>query len=187
MRRIVIVVALVAVVGVAAFLLLRPKNAPKKGADKTTSDTSEVADSEAAKTSRRKGRTAGRVRPKSKAEIRAERKKLRKEERRRKKEQKRREREQRRMLKQAGRRRSKRSKRGSKGRSYVVRAIVYLGADSYALIDGRRVGVGDVIMGRRVVSVEPDRIQIESFGRMTSVRVGESIMPLTFDTKRRRG
>ena len=181
MRRIVIVAVLDVVVGVAAFFLLRPKNKP---ASKVTSET---ASTEVKKpTSRRKGRTAGQVKPQSKAELRAERKRRRKEDRARKREVRRRERERRRMLRRAGVKRGK-GKRGSKGRSYVVRAIVSLGDDSYALVDGRRVGIGDVVMGRRVVGIEPDRIEIESFGKRSTVRVGESIMPLTYSTRKGRG
>jgi hypothetical protein len=61
-----------------------------------------------------------------------------------------------------------------------------LGSDSYALVDGRRVAAGDVVMGRRIVAIEADRVIIEAFGKRSAVRVGESVVPLTFTTKKRR-
>ncbi len=180
MRRIVLIGALVVVLGVAGYFLLRPKNSAS-GVKTASADTGK-------KKGRRTGKTAGRIKPKSKAELKAERKQRRKEERKRRKEERRRERDKRRRLRRAGRKSSKRGskRRGSKGRSYVVRAIVSLGEDSYALVDSRRVTVGDVVMGRRIVAIHPDHVEIEAFGKRSSVRVGESLMPLTYSSKRRR-
>jgi hypothetical protein len=67
-----------------------------------------------------------------------------------------------------------------------VKAIVSLGDESYALVDSRRVQVGDVIMGRRIVAVLPDRVEIEAFGKRSSVKVGESLLPPSFGTSSRR-
>jgi hypothetical protein len=113
-------------------------------------------------------------------------KRARDEERRRKKELRLRERERRRALRSARSRRGKR-RSGRRGQSlYVVKAIVSMGDESYALVDSRRVQVGDVLMGRRVVAIQPDRVEIEAFGKRTTVKVGESLLPPTFGLKRTR-
>lgn len=187
MRRIVLIILVVAVVGIAGFLLLRPKPkaAPKKQA--APADSSEgtapaaKAKSSAAPakgTTRRRGTTAkASMKVMTKEERRAQMKRIRDEERKRKRELKRQEREKRKALRQARRNRGKR-KTGKRGQSlYVVKAIVSLGDESYALIDSRRARVGDIVMGRRVVAIEPDRLVIEAFGRRTVVRVGESLIP----------
>jgi type IV secretory pathway VirB10-like protein len=185
-RRIVLIILVVAVVGIAGFLLLRPKPkaAPKKQA--ASADSSEgtapaaKAKSSAApaKASKRRGTSAkASMKAMTKEERRAQMKRIRDEERKRKRELKRQEREKRKALRQARRARGKR-KSGKRGQSlYVVKAIVSLGDESYALVDSRRVKVGDIVMGRRVVAIEPDRLAIEAFGRRTVVRVGESLIP----------
>lgn len=91
------------------------------------------------------------------------------------------------MLRMARSRTSRKAKARRKGQFYVVKAIVSLGSESYALIDSRRVKEGDVIMGRRIVAILPDRLEIEAFGKRSSVKVGESLLPPTYSTKRRRG
>ncbi|MFO7638527.1 MAG: hypothetical protein R6X14_04370 [bacterium] len=189
MRRIVLIGAIVVAVGVAALFLVRPKAKPAPSRSSRAGTEAEEG-TETRTSSRRSGRSrvAGRVRPRTKAELRAERKTARRAERQRKREAKRRERERRRQLKAArSRRGSRRSgRRGKKGQLYTVSAIVSLGSDSYALVDGRRVMVGDVIMGRRIVEIGADRVIVEAFGRRSTVRVGQSIVPLTFSTSRRR-
>ncbi|MEO0004622.1 MAG: hypothetical protein ABIK49_01280 [candidate division WOR-3 bacterium] len=67
-----------------------------------------------------------------------------------------------------------------------MEAVVSLGSDSYALIDSRRVRVGDVVMGRKIVAIQPDRIEVEAFGRRNVVRVGESLLPSTYSIRERR-
>ncbi len=183
MRRIVIIIVLVAVVGFAGYMLLRPKR-PATRPRSATADTSGSSVSSRSASSR--GRTAGRLKAKTKEDLKAEKAKRRKEERQRRRELKRQEREKRRRLKAAGRRRGRRSKRRRGGQFYVVSAIVSLGSESYALVDGRRVGIGDVVMGRRIVAILPDRLEVEAFGRMTTVRVGESLLPPSYYTERRR-
>ncbi len=183
MRRIVLIIILVAVVGFAGYMLLRPRGS----SDDSKSALADTKGTKTKKVRQKRGRTVGRIKPKTKEQLKAERKARRKEERRRKKELKRREREKRRRLKRArksSRRRSKR--RGRKGQAYAVRAIISLGDDSYALVDSRRVGVGDVVMGRRIVAIKPDRLEVEAFGKLTTVRVGESLLPFSYSTKRRR-
>lgn len=184
MRRIVPILAIVVVLGIAGYFLLRPKGASRRSSRSSSSDTSST---KTGSRSRRAGRTTGRVRPKTKKELRAEKKARRKEERRRLREEKRRQREQRRRLKAARQKRGsrKKSKRGRGDQGYVVTAIVSLGDESYALVDGRRVAEGDVVMGRRIVEIRSDRVVIDAFGRRQSVRVGESLMPATYDARRR--
>ncbi len=189
MRRIVLVLILVAVLGLAGYMLLRPKGTAKKGksarkteqdstADrKTTTGTRPAASAKSAR-GRSGGRVSGSLKTMSKEERRAETKRRRAEEKRRRRELKRQERERRRMLRSS--RRGRKGTRSRKGQFYVVKAIVSLGSESYALIDGRRVQVGDVVMGRKVVAIAPDRIEVESFGRRSSVRVGESVAPFGY-------
>lgn len=191
MRRIVLAVVLVAVVGLAAFMLLRPKKAPAKSSRRssTSSDSASGSPARPAASAGKRGKTAGRVKATTKEERTAEAKRLRKERRRQLKEQRRRERERRRQLRLASRRQGKSGRRsgGRKGQYYVVRAIVSLGGDSYALVDSRRVRVGDVVIGRRIVAIQPDRLEVEAFGKRISVRVGESLLPPTFTPGSRRG
>ncbi|MCR4424326.1 MAG: hypothetical protein WHU95_00390 [candidate division WOR-3 bacterium] len=190
MRRVGILIVLAAVVVVGGFLLLRKpqKSTGKRTKSKTAqSDSTQVAGQQSGTAAVRgaKGKTVGRLKAKTKEERLAEKKRLREEEKKKRRELKRQERERRRMLKYA------RSKRGSrkasrKGSYYVVKAIVSLGSESYALIDSRRVKVGDVVMGRRIVDIQPDRIEIEAFGRRSVVRVGESILPTSYIIERKR-
>lgn len=185
MRRIVLIVLLVVVAGVAGYMLLRPRRAAPRSRP-AGSDTSAAAAAQPAGRSR--GRTTGRLKTKTKAELKVEKQLRRAEEKRRKRELRRQERERQRRLRSAGRR-SVRSKRGRKGSPlYAVSAIVSLGSESYALIDGRRVGVGDVVMGRRIAAIFPDRLEVEAFGRTMTVRVGESLLPSYYaDRRKRRG
>ena len=187
MRRIVLIVIVVAVLGLAGYMVLRPKKAAKSSkrseavagestgtAGKAPAKGKAVSKAAAGKAASR-GKTSGTLKPMTKEERKAEEKKRRTEERRRKKELKRQERERRRALKLAGRGRS--AKRGRKSQFYVVKAVVSMGSESYALIDGRRVKVGDIVMARRIVAILPDRIEVEAFGRRSTVRVGESLLP----------
>lgn len=188
MRRVWILIVLAAVVVVGGILLLRkPKSsAGKKSKNKTVqSDSTVPRQSGVSATRGAKGKTVGRLKAKTKEERLAERKRLRAEEKRKRRELKRRERERRRMLKYARKKHGTR-KSSRKGTYYVVKAVVSLGNESYALIDSRRVTVGDVVMGRRIVDIKPDRIEIEAFGRRTVVRVGESILPTSYFSERKR-
>ncbi len=185
MRRIVLVVALVAIVGLAAYMLLKPKPPQRSSSRRATAgDTSGAAASVAP---RQPGRTAGRLRAKTKEERAAERKRLREERRRQQREARRRERERRRALRSASRRGRSSFRRARKGQYYVLKAtIVAPGSERFALIDSRRVGIGDVVMGRRVVAIDENSIQVEAFGRVTTVRIGESLLPPGAFTTRRR-
>lgn len=179
MRRIVIILALVAVVGIAAFMLLRPKGPARRPTSKkpAAGDSSEATTTKGRKAT---GKTAGRLKPMTAEERKEEMKRIRAEERARKKELRRQERERKRALRMARSRRGRR-RSGRRGQQmFVLKAVVSLGDERYALVDSRRVQVGDVLMGRRVVAILPDRVEIEAYGRRSTVKVGESLLPTTF-------
>lgn len=192
MRRIVLVVIIVAVVGLAGYMVLRPKGSARAGkrssaAVQDSTGAKGKAKGRAVKSTAKAGKTTGTLKPMTKEQRKAEAKKLRAEERRRRRELRKQERERKRALRAASRGRS--SKRGRKGQYYIVKAIVSLGSESYALIDGRRAKVGDVVMARRIVAIMPDRVEVEAFGRRSTVRVGESLLPSSYigtKTSRRR-
>jgi len=191
MRRIVLVLVLVVVLVIAGYMLLRPRR-PAARARSTTAltDTTEYAGSNAravrpAARSARAGKVAGTLKASTREERRAKAKQIRDAERARKKELKRQEREKKRMLTRARTRRSSRSTRKG-GQLYILKAVVVLGNESYALVDARRVQVGDYVMGRKIVAISPDRIEIEAFGRRSTVRVGESLLPSSYATTTRR-
>lgn len=196
MRRIVLVLVLVVVLAVAGYMLLRPKGAArprsaKAAVQQVTDDGTAAAQSVAdkvttgGKTSARTGRVAGKLKASTAQERREKAKQIRAEERRRKKELKRLEREKRRMLTRARSRRGRRTTR--RGQTlYVLRAVVATGSESYAMVDGRRVQVGDFVLGRKIVGISPDRVEIEAFGRRSTVRVGESLLPAGVATSKRR-
>jgi hypothetical protein len=188
MRRIVLVLVLVAVLALAGYMLLRPKRAKARPKSRSALvDTTEYGSSQTASagavrstgTRRSSGKVAGKLKASTAAERKEKARQIREEERRRKKELRRQERLKKRMLKQARTRRGRRS--GRKGSElYVLRAVVATGSESYAMVDSRRVQVGDFVLGRRIVSISPDRIEIEAFGKRSTVRVGESVLPSSY-------
>jgi len=196
MRRIVLVLVLVGVLAVAGYVLLRPRGAKARAKSTSSlSDTSEYGSSQdvnpsavrpaGSRTAKSSGKVAGKLKASTADERKAKAKQIRAEERRRKKELARQERAKKRMLKQARTRRGRRS--GRKGSElYVLRAVVATGSESYAMVDSRKVQVGDFVLGRRIVSISPDRAEIEAFGKRSTVRVGESLLPSSYvPTKRR--
>jgi len=195
MRRIVLVLLLVAVFVVAGYMLLRPKGKaqPKSGTaltDSTDSGKSAGASAKAAvrpgsSRTAKGGKVAGTLKASTKEERRAKAKQIRDEERRRKKELKRQEREKKRMLTRARTRRGRRTTRKG-GDYYVLKAVVAVGSQNYALIDGRKVQVGDFVLGRKIVVIGPDRIEIEAFGKRSTVRVGESLLPPSYNPTTRK-
>ncbi|MGQ9707741.1 MAG: hypothetical protein ACUVUR_02560 [bacterium] len=186
MRRVILILVAAAVVVLAAVMFLRkPKGSSARVRSRTArTDSVSAGGGSAARSSR--GRTVGAIKAKTKEERIAERKRLREAERKRRRELRRQEREKRRALRYARSRRGSRSIRSRKGSYYVVKAVVSLGNESYALIDSRRVKVGDVVMGRKILAILPDRIEVEAFGRRLSVRVGESLLPSTYSARERR-
>jgi hypothetical protein len=190
-RRIVLVLLLVAAFVVAGYMLLRPKPKTKSaraksskvavgdatGQDVTAKPAGKVAKS--GSKSSKAGKVAGTLKASSKEERRVQMKKIKDEERRRKKALKQQERDKRRLLKGASARGGRR--KASKGTGfYVLKAIILLGDQSYVLVDGRKARVGDVVMGRKIVEIGQDRIEIEAFGRRSTVRVGESLLPISY-------
>ena len=183
MRRIVLILVLVAVVGLAGFILLRPKGA--RSTKKSDSGDSTATGKPTAATTVKKtgGKVTGKVAPKSSTDRKAEAKRIRDAERKRKRELRVAENARRKALRLARSRRGKRRTGRNKGQFYVLKAIVALGDGSYALVDDRRVQVGDVLAGRRIVAIMPDRIEVEAFGKRSTIRVGEPLMPPTFSTR----
>ena len=189
MRRIVLVLVLVGVLAIAGYMLLRPKGARAR-ARAAVADTSEYGGSTASggqaavrpaggRTARSAGRVAGTLKASTAEERRAKAKQIKAAERARKKELKRQERLKKRMLKTARTKRSRRSTRKGVG-LYVLKAVVATGGESYALVDARKVQVGDFVLGRKIVGISPDRIEIEAFGKRSTVRVGESLLPPSY-------
>lgn len=180
MRRIVLVLVLVVIVVIAGFMLLRPKrgSAQPKSVSAAT-DTSALGGATAARPAGGKaakaGKVAGALTASTPEQRRAQAKVIRDAENARKKELKRQAREKKRMLAKAGRAHGGRAGKGQG--LYVLKAVIAMGNDNYAMVDTRKVQVGDIVLGRRIVSIGQDRIEIEAFGRRSTVRVGESLVP----------
>jgi hypothetical protein len=60
-------------------------------------------------------------------------------------------------------------------------------AGRYALVGSRRLERGDVIAGKRLVDIGPDRITLEQFGNRLTVRIGEMVERGVETGSRRRG
>jgi uncharacterized membrane protein YqiK len=196
MRRIVLVLVLVGVLAIAGYMLLRPKGTKSRAKAKTAlADTSEYGSAAASgvkavrpagSRTAKSGKVAGSLKASTKAERSAKAKQIRAAESARKKGLKRAEREKKRMLKQSARTRRGRSTRSKGGSMYVLKAVVADGSGNYALVDGRKVQIGDFVLGRKIVGISPDRIEIEAFGKRSTVRVGESLLPSSFNPTRLR-
>ena len=194
MRRIVLVLVLVGVLALAGYMLLRPKKAPAKAKSTASmTDSSEYGGSPASgdkgvrpassKTAKSKGKIAGKLKASTAADRSAKTKQIRDAERARKKELKRLAREKKKLLSKSARTRRGRSNRKG-AETYVLRAVVATGSENYALVDSRKVQVGDFVLGRKIVGISPDRIEIEAFGKRSTVRVGESLMPSSYIPKK---
>jgi len=192
MRRIVLVLVLVGVLAIAGYMLLRPKgSAAKAKAKSALADTSQfggatgsgakVVRPAAGKTAKG-GKVAGNLKATTKADRSVKTKAIRDAERLRKKELKRLAREKKQSLSKSAR--SRRGRSTHKGAQlYVLRAVVANGSENYALVDGRKVQIGDFVLGRKIVGISPDRIEIEAFGKRSTVRVGESLLPSSYNPK----
>ena len=189
MRRIVLVLVLVAVLVLAGYMLLRPKGAPAKAKTATAlTDSAQYSGASGSsakavrpagtKTAKSSGKVVGNLKASSAADLKAKTKQMRDAERARKKELKRQAREKKLLLSKSARTRRGRST-GKGAQLYVLRAVVAAGNENYALVDSRKVQVGDFVLGRKIVGISPDRIEIEAFGKTSTVRVGESLMPTT--------
>ncbi len=196
MRRIVLVLVLVVVLAIAGYMLLRPKGAKARPKSSTAlTDSSDYGASSASGTqavrpagkrsAKSTGKVAGKLKASTAEERRAKTKEIKAAERARKKELKRQERLKKRQLKMARTKRGRRSTRKS-AELYVLKAVVVTGGENYALVDARKVQVGDYVLGRRIVAISPDRIEIEAFGKRSIVRVGESLLPPSYNPKQLR-
>uniref|UniRef100_A0A7C6A9W2 Uncharacterized protein n=1 Tax=candidate division WOR-3 bacterium TaxID=2052148 RepID=A0A7C6A9W2_UNCW3 len=183
MRRGILFLIILAVLVIFAWqVVLKPKPAPKSTKKKTKADTTETK--EVKKT---KGRRVGKLKRQTAEERKAEKKRLRAERKRLREELRRRKREER--LARKGIRKKGRGKSTRKGVSaYVLQAIIWFDVGpSYAMIDGRRYEVGDVVSGRRIVAINQDQIVIDYRGQQSVVRMGESLLPKSYlGTERRR-
>ncbi len=154
----------------------------KKPVQRAVRKTQEVA--EGSRRARKAGKKVGgleRREKKSKEERKRERE-LRKLEKKRLKE----ERKRQRQLEKLRRQKKKKSRKKKVG-MYILQAIVMVENTPYALIDGKQYKVGDEIMGRRIVKIESDKITLDYFGEITTVRVGEGCVPLgTLKTTKRK-
>ncbi|MCX7836547.1 MAG: hypothetical protein N2323_01120 [candidate division WOR-3 bacterium] len=179
MRKIITLLILVFILVFVGSRLLRKK--PVQEAVKKTQEIAEGTSRQAKRAGKRTGSLEKRER-KSKEERRKERE-LRRLERQRLREERRRQRE----LQKLERERKRRSRKRRTVGMHILQAIVTVENTPYALIDGKQYKVGDEIMGRRIVKIESDRILLDYFGEITSVRVGEGCIPLaSLKTKRRR-
>lgn len=113
----------------------------------------------------------------------AERKRLRAEKRRLREEARRRKREER--LAQRGLRTAKRGQRKGRRSLYDIYTLKGTVAGRYALIGSRRLEVGDIIAGKKIVEVGTDRVILEQFGTRFTVRLGEPV-ERTLGTRSRR-
>lgn len=183
MRRGILFLIILAVLVVFAWqVVLKPKPASKSTKRKTKADTTETKVSERTKARRvgKLNRQTAEERKAEKARLRAERRRLRQELRRRRREER---------LARKGIKRKGRSKSTRKGISaYVLQAIIWFDVGpSYALIDGRRYEIGDVVSNRRIVSIKQDQIVVDYRGQKSVVRMGESVLPSIYlGTERRR-
>ncbi|MCS7258625.1 MAG: hypothetical protein NZ601_04585 [candidate division WOR-3 bacterium] len=190
MRRFIVFILIGAVLVFAALRVFK-KPSVKAAAQKVTSQKS--------------SKTAGKITPRSKEELAAERKKRKAEERARARELRRQKREQERARRlqsrygygyygyrnpRVGRRGfrygilgSARSRKTGSG-FYVLKAILEVGNEKVALIDGREVRINEEIMGRKVTAIYDDRIIISVSGQTKEIKLGESLIPQT--TERRR-
>jgi hypothetical protein len=87
----------------------------------------------------------------------------------------------------AGRAARSRGARKSGGRSlydaYMLKGTV---AGSYALVGSRRLEKGDVVAGKKIIDIGSDRIVVEQFGTLFTIRLGEPIdKGLTSGSKKR--
>ena len=174
MRRIVLVLVLVVVLAIAGYMLLRPKGAPAKAKPSTA-----LTDSTQFGTPAAKGKVAGKLKASTAADRTAKAKQIKDAERARKRDLARQARDKKRLLAKSARGRTGRST-GKGGGMYVLRAIVAAGNENYALVDSREVRVGDIVLGRKIVTIGADRIEIEAFGKQSTVRVGESLLPSSY-------
>ncbi|MDH5186277.1 MAG: hypothetical protein ACETVX_01995 [bacterium] len=183
-RGILFLLILVALVFFAWQVVLKPKPAKSK----TSKKTKEVKP-KTEKTIKKRSKRSGRLKKLTKEERKAEKALKRAERKRRREELRRRKREERLAKRAARRKRGKSGRKSKKGLgAYILQAIIWYDVGpSYAMIDGRRFEVGDVISGRKIVTIKPDQIVVDYRGNKSVIRMGESVLPSGyFSTVKRR-
>jgi len=184
-RGVLFLIILAALVFFAWQVVLKPKAGAKvkAAAKKVKTETSEAVDK--VKTG---GKRAGKLKKLTQEERKAEKTRLRAERRRLKQELRRKKREERLARRLARSTRKIKSKKGKKQTGlYVLQAIIWFDVGpSYAMIDGRKYEMGDVVSGRKIVAIRPDQIIVDYRGSQTIVRMGESLLPKAyFETGRK--
>lgn len=167
-------IVLLIIIGILLFVGYRTLSRPRRRPSGRQRATDTLA------TGRRTGRRAGTLerRRTSREEKRLERKRK-KEERKRLREEKKR-----RRLEEKMRKRALRQRKGKKYGYNLLQAIFYSETGSYVIIDGKTYKLGDEISGRRIVKIEKDKIVVEYHGEQKTVKVGESITPLSSTIRR---
>ncbi len=181
-RGILFLIILVALVFFAWQVVLKPKKTSQRVSKKTKTEVSETTEP-----TKKRGKRVGKLKRLSKEERKAEKERLRAERKKMRQELRRRKREER--LARAGSRSKRRGKKSRKGISaYVLQAIIWFDVEpSYAMIDGKRYEIGDVVSGRKIIAIKQDYIVVDYRGTQTTVRMGESVLPKGyFGTERRR-
>jgi len=154
MRYVLVFLVLVIVVVAAVLVIGGSKKAPK-----SKSQSGEVARTG----SKRSGRTSGALTERSKKKDRADRdreRQLRKE--------------RRRLAKKRGRRSSRSSYRSASVRGRL-QMIVAEGTQRYAVVDNRRLKIGDVVGGRKINDIKSDQVTVEYQGKNYPVKVGQPV------------
>lgn len=182
-RGVLFLIILAALVFFAWQVVLKPKS---KASAKTTVKKAKAATTETVGTVKKGGKRAGKLKTQTKDEKKAEKARLRAEKRRLKQELRQRKKEERLA------RRLAKSRRSTKGKKqinpFVLQAIVWFDVGpSYAMIDGRKYQIGDVVSGRKIVAIRQDQIIVDYQGTQTVVRMGESVLPKAYLQTGRRG
>jgi hypothetical protein len=186
-RGIVFLLILAALVFFAWQVVLKPK--PKPVSKTTAVKKGKTENVDTSGTVKKRGKKVGKLKKLSKEERKAENERLRAEKKRQKVELRRRKREERLAKASARKKKSTKGTRSKKGLSAnVLQAIIWFDVGpSYAMIDGRKYEVGDVISGRKIIAIKQDQIIVDYRGNQTVVRMGESVLPQNYyGTERRR-
>jgi F0F1-type ATP synthase membrane subunit b/b' len=181
-RGILFLIILAALVFFAWQVVLKPKSGAKV---KAAVKKAKTEASQAVGTVKKGGKRAGKLKKQTKEEKKAEKDRSRAERRKIKQELRRRKQEERSARKAAKSKRGKKSKK--RIGAYVLQAIVWFDVGpSYAMVDGRKYELGDVVSGRKIVAIKQDQIVVDYRGAQTVVRMGESVLPKGyFETGRR--
>jgi hypothetical protein len=182
-RGVLFIIILAALVFFAWQVVLKPKS---KASAKAAVKKAKTTTTEAVETVKKGGKRAGKLKKQTADERKAEKARLRAEKRRLKQELRRKKAEERLAKRLA---KSRKSRKGKKQTGvYVLQAIVWFDVGpSYAMIDGRKYEIGDVVSGRKIVAIRQDQIIVDYQGTQTVVRMGESVLPKAYFQTGRKG